>query len=103
MCSGNCERQRAGVNPDSKLTGRYMAVLRGVLATAWMALACWSASAAALTTTLSKENRTIVVLNGELAAGDASRFKEILKTSLAAGKPVSAVRLNAPDGSLIEG
>lgn len=80
-----------------------MAVLRGVLATAWMALACWSASAAALTTTLSKENRTIVVLNGELAAGDASRFKEILKTSLAAGKPVSAVRLNAPDGSLIEG
>jgi hypothetical protein len=80
-----------------------MAVLRRVLATGWMALACWSASAAELTTVLSKKDRTIVVLNGELAAGDASRFKDILKASSAAGKPVSAVRLNAPDGSLMEG
>lgn len=80
-----------------------MAVLRGVLVTAWIASACWSATAAELTTTLSKENRTVIVLNGALAAGDASRFKEILKSSFAAGKPVSAVRLNAPDGSLIEG
>lgn len=80
-----------------------MAVLRRVLATVWMALACWSASAAELTTTQSKKNQTIVVLDGELAAGDASRFKNILKASAAAGKPVSAVRLNVPDGSLMEG
>jgi hypothetical protein len=68
-----------------------------------MAAACWSASAAELTTTLSKENRTIVVLNGELAPGDASRFKDILKASSAAGKPVSAVRLNSQGGRLLEG
>jgi hypothetical protein len=68
-----------------------------------MAAACWSASAAELTATLSKENRTIVVLSGELAPGDASRFKDMLKASSAAGTAVSAVRLNSPGGSLIEG
>jgi hypothetical protein len=78
-------------------------VSRGALAIAWMAAVCWSASAAELTATLSKDDRTIVVLNGELAPGDASRFKDMLKASSAAGKPVSAVRLNSPGGSLIEG
>jgi hypothetical protein len=68
-----------------------------------MAAACWSAPAAELTTTLSKENRTIVVLKGELALGDASRFKDILKSSSAAGKPVSAIRFDSPGGSLVEG
>jgi hypothetical protein len=68
-----------------------------------MVAACWSASAAELTTTLSKENRTIVVLKGELAQGDASRFKDILKSSSAAGKPVSAIRFDSPGGSLVEG
>jgi hypothetical protein len=68
-----------------------------------MAAACWSASAAELTTTLSKENRTIVVLEGELAPGDASTFRDIVKASSAAGKPVSALRLNSSGGSLLEG
>jgi hypothetical protein len=99
----NCERWPGSVHLDSGLTGRYTAVSRGALAIAWMAAACWSASAAELTTVLSKENKTIVVLNGELASGDASRFQDILKTSSAAGKPVSAVRLNSPGGSLFEG
>jgi hypothetical protein len=78
-------------------------VSRGVLAIAWMASACWSASAAELTTTLSKENKTIVILNGELADGDASRFRDILRASSAAGKPVSGLRLNSPGGSMREG
>jgi hypothetical protein len=68
-----------------------------------MAAACCSASAAELTTMLSKENRTIVIVNGELAPDDASRFKDLLKTSAAAGKPVSAVRLNSTGGSLVGG
>jgi hypothetical protein len=68
-----------------------------------MAAACWSASAAELTATPSKENKTIIVLNGELAPGDASRFKDMLKASSDAGKPVSAVRLNSSGGSLLEG
>jgi hypothetical protein len=68
-----------------------------------MAAACWSASAAQLTATLSKDDRTIVVLNGELAPGDASRLKDMLKASSAAGKPISAVRLNSSGGSLAEG
>lgn len=68
-----------------------------------MAAACWSASAAELTTTLSRQNTTIVALNGEIAAGDAGRFTDILNASAAAGNPVSAVRLNSPGGSLLEG
>jgi hypothetical protein len=102
----NCEPWRVGVKDDSGRTGRWTAVSRGALAIAGMAAAwaaCWPASAAELTTTLSKENRTIVVLSGELARGDANHFKDILKTSAAAGTPVSAVRLNSRGGSLIEG
>ena len=101
----NCSHWPAGVNVDSGFTGRYTAVSRGALAIAWMAAACWSASAAELTTTLSKskESRTIVVLSGELVSGDTSRFRDILKASSAAGKSVSAVRLDSPGGSLSEG
>jgi hypothetical protein len=79
-----------------------MAVSRGALAIAGMLAACWSASAAELTT-LSKDNRTIVVLSGDLAQGDARRFEGVLKSSSTAGKPVSAVRFNSRGGSLIEG
>jgi hypothetical protein len=78
-------------------------VLRGVFAFACVAAASWSASAADLTTTLSRENRTIVLLNGELAEGDAGRFREIIRASYNSGRPVSGVRLNSPGGSLREG
>jgi hypothetical protein len=78
-------------------------VSRGVLAIALMGAASWAASAAELTATPSKENRTIVVLNGELEDGDASRFKELVTASATAGKSVSALRLNSPGGSLREG
>jgi len=64
---------------------------------------CWSASAADLTTTLSRENRTIVLLKGELAEGDASRLRDIIRGSASAARPVSAIRLNSPGGSMVEG
>jgi hypothetical protein len=67
------------------------------------AAACGSASAADLTTTLSKDNKTIVVLNGELAEGDANRLEDIIKASAKSLRPGSAVRLNSSGGSLIEG
>ena len=75
---------------------------RGALAIAWMATACWSASAAELTTTVSRDNRTIVLLNGALAASDAGRVKELLRAAAAAGKPASAMRLHSSGGSLLE-
>jgi hypothetical protein len=67
------------------------------------AAACWSASAAELTATTSRENRTIVVLSGALAEGDANRFRNLMKTSYDSAKPVAALRLNSSGGSLIEG
>ena len=74
-----------------------------VFALACVAAACCSASAADLTTTLSRENRTIVLLNGELAEGDASKLRDIIRTAIASARPVSGIRLNAPGGSMIEG
>jgi hypothetical protein len=60
-------------------------------------------SAADLTTTLSRENRTIVLLNGELADGDASRLRDLIRGSNSSGKPVSGIRLNSPGGNMREG
>jgi hypothetical protein len=77
-------------------------VARGALAIAWMAIGCWSASGAELTTTLSKDNKTIVQVNGELATGDASRVRDLVKAAAAAGKPVSAMRFNSQGGNLTE-
>ncbi len=74
-----------------------------MLAIAGMAAACWSASAAELTTTLSKEKHTIVVLNGAFASGDAARFKDLVTAAAAAGQPVSTLRLNSRGGSMVEG
>ena len=84
-------------------SGWNTAVTRGVFAFACVVAAGWSASAADLTTTLSRENRTIVLLNGELSEGDASRLKNIMKGSASSGRPVSGIRLNSPGGSMVEG
>jgi hypothetical protein len=78
-------------------------VTRGVFAFACALATCWPASAADLTTTLSRENKTIVLLNGELADGDAGRLRDIIRGSASSGRPVSGIRLNSPGGSLVEG
>jgi hypothetical protein len=74
-----------------------------VFALACVAAACCSASAADLTTTLSRENRTIMLLNGELAEGDASRLQDIIRASVNSARPVSGIRLNSLGGSMREG
>jgi hypothetical protein len=74
-----------------------------VFAFACVAAACSSASAAELTTTLSRENRTVILLNGELAEGDASKLRDLIRTSTNAARPVSGIRLNSPGGSMLEG
>src|SRR5229473_7744688 len=77
--------------------------MRGVFAFACVVAACWPASAADLTTTLSRESRTIALLNGELADGDAGRLRDTIRGSTSSGRPVSGIRLNSPGGSLLEG
>ena len=78
-------------------------MLRGVFAFACVAATCWAASAAELTSTVSRENKTIVLVNGELAEGDATRLRDIIRASANSARPVSAVRFNASGGSVIEG
>ena len=43
------------------------------------AVAVCPASAATLTTTVSKENKTIVMLTGEIVKGDAEKLKAIMR------------------------
>ena len=76
---------------------------RGVFAFACVVATCWPASAADLTTTLSRENRTIVLLNSELADGDAGRLRDVIRASMSSGRPVSGIRLNSPGGNIREG
>jgi hypothetical protein len=74
-----------------------------VFAFACVAAACSSGSAADLTTTLSRETRTIVLLNGALAEGDASKLRDIIRASINSARPVSGIRFNSPGGSMLEG
>lgn len=62
-----------------------------------------SAQAATLTSYTSKEGKEIIILNGEIAAGDAEQLQNLTKTANAAGRLVSGVRLNSPGGNLLEG
>ena len=44
-----------------------------------------------------------MLLNGELAEGDAGRLRDIIRAAITSGRAVSGIRLNAPDGSMKEG
>jgi hypothetical protein len=62
-----------------------------------------SASAATLTATIFKENKTVVSLNGKIVEGDADKLKEIIRSENRAVRLVSALRFNSPGGLLLEG
>ena len=51
----------------------------------------------------SKEGREVITLSSGIIAGDASQVANAIKEANAAGRLVSAVRLNSPGGSLDEG
>jgi hypothetical protein len=62
-----------------------------------------SVSAATFSHFTTKEHREVIVLTGEITAGDADRFVAIVKESNAASREVSGLRLNSPGGDLAEG
>ena len=51
----------------------------------------------------SKEGRDVVLLSGEMQAGDAAQIVAAIQGANMAGRLVSGVRLNSPGGSLAEG
>lgn len=59
--------------------------------------------AATVTSYISKEGKAIIILNGEIALGDADQLALIIKTQNAAGRLVSGIRLNSNGGNLVEG
>jgi hypothetical protein len=67
------------------------------------AVAVCPASAATFTTTVSKENKTIVMLTGEIVEGDAEKLKAIIQSANEAGRLVSGIRFNSLGGNLLEG
>jgi hypothetical protein len=62
-----------------------------------------SASAANITATTTKENKTLVGLSGEIVEGDAGKLKEIITSANEAARSVSVMRFNSPGGKLLEG
>src|SRR5262245_32191703 len=62
-----------------------------------------SASAAAIKSTVGKDGRVNIVVDGELVEGDSDTFIDAVKRANAAGKYVANVRLNSMGGSLLEG
>jgi hypothetical protein len=79
-----------------------MATGRLALALLAAAAVC-PASAATFTTTVSKENKTIVMLTGEIVEGDAEKLKAIIQSANEAGRLVSGIRFNSLGGNLLEG
>lgn len=59
--------------------------------------------AATITSSVSKEGKTVISLDGEIAPGDAERIKSIIKASNDSGRMVSGIRLNSVGGNLLEG
>jgi hypothetical protein len=60
-------------------------------------------NAASITSTISKDGKVIVSLIGEIADGDADTLKSIIKSANDSGHFVSAIRLDSPGGSILEG
>jgi hypothetical protein len=67
------------------------------------ALTFSSASAATITATTSKDNKTNVSLTGEIVEGDADKLKEIIRSANEAVRLVSGMRFDSPGGNLLEG
>ena len=75
----------------------------GVLAFGVAMVAASAATAASVTSTVSKEGNIVVSITGEITEGDAEALKLIIKSANDNDRLVSGVRLNSPGGSLLEG
>jgi hypothetical protein len=80
-----------------------MSAVRFTLGFVAFAAACSPAAAATLTATVSKENKTIVSVIGEITTGDSDKLKEIIRSANESGRLVSGIRFNSPGGILLEG
>ena len=59
-------------------------------------------SAATFKSVATKDGKTIILLSGEIAEGDADTLKTAIKIANDAGKLVSGIRLNSPGGNILE-
>ncbi len=59
--------------------------------------------AADLKSATSKEGREVIYLSGEIMPGDANSFAGLVQRANAAGRLVSAIRLDSQGGNLLEG
>jgi len=79
-----------------------MGALQPVLIAVLFAIG-FPAYSAEIASSPSKEGNTIVSLTGQIEDGDSLKLQTIIKQANDANRLVSAIRLNSPGGSLIEG
>jgi hypothetical protein len=63
---------------------------------------CSASDAATITKADSKDGKTRINLDGDIAVGDADKIREIIKSSNDAGRLVATIRLNSAGGNLLE-
>jgi hypothetical protein len=75
-----------------------LAKLAGVAIVAAVSLLSVRANTAQLTGTVLEDGTAVADLDGEIIAGDAKSFDDLLRTAMATGRNVVGLRLNSPGG-----
>jgi hypothetical protein len=77
-------------------------LIRLATSVAILCLANGLVHAASLNTSVSKEGKTIISLQGDIERGDAERLRAIVRATNEANRVVSGLRLNSAGGNLLE-
>lgn len=84
------------------MTTRVLCIRNLALAIVLSSTVSSALSAATFKSVATKDGKTIILLSGEIAEGDADTLKAAIKSANDVGKLVSGVRLNSPGGNLLE-
>lgn len=76
--------------------------IAGFLAFAILSAGPSTASAASITSFVTKEGKVVISLKGEIAEGDVDGVKSIIKSANDGGRRVSGIRLESPGGNILE-
>ncbi len=80
-----------------------MGLLKICIAAGFLASVTPPSISATLTSDVSDEGKVIIILNGDIAPGDADQLHRLIEVANNSGRIVSGIRLNSPGGNFSEG